>query len=107
MRDWLINLESNVSTNGRNKELPVRIVIDSVRNGGGMCMVRGRQIHDEDAGAVDNPATVKVILAGEGIMEGLKRNVVEIGGVVGIKGPMWEVFVKGERWGVGVEWKAL
>lgn len=43
------------------------------------------------------------ILAGRGRGEG----VVEVGCVVGVKEPIWEVEIEGERWRVGVEWKVL
>lgn len=107
VRDWLVNLESTASTRDRRTEWAVRIVVDEVKSDGGMVMVRGRQIHDVEDEAVDKSVSIKLILAGEGMMEGLNRSVVVVGGIIGIKGPMWEIFVKGERWGVGVEWKAL
>lgn len=43
------------------------------------------------------------ILAGKGRGDG----VVEVGSVVGIKEPTWEVEVEREKWRVGVEWKVL
>lgn len=42
-------------------------------------------------------------LAGRGRGEG----VVEVGCVVGVKEPIWEVEIEGQRWRVGVEWKVL
>lgn len=49
---------------------------------------------------------MKVILAGEGAETGLKKGSrVEIGKTIGIKGPVWEIVIGGEKWGVGIEWK--
>lgn len=93
----------------------VRIVVDEVSGSSrnGFTMVRGRQIHavDDDEGGEgmsDTGGEVKVLLAGEGQITGLQKGVkVEIGKRVGIKGPVWEVHIEGERWGVGVDWKVL
>merc|ERR1712098_382859 len=78
-----------------------------------MTMVRGRQIHALDVlGEVgemaDTVGGVKVILAGEGAGTGLQKgSAVEVGKMMGIKGPVWEVVVEGVKWGVGVDWKVL
>lgn len=116
---WLFNLESSVPTTKSRGDLKsewlVRIVVDEVSGSSrnGFTMVRGRQIHavDDDEGGEgmsDTGGEVKVLLAGEGQITGLQKGVkVEIGKRVGIKGPVWEVHIEGERWGVGVDWKVL
>ena len=118
VRDWLMNLEGAIpDTRGkrRDEEWLIRIVVDEVSGGfkEGMRMVRGRQIHALDVlGEVgemaDTVGGVKVILAGEGAGTGLQKgSAVEVGKMVGIKGPVWEVVVEGVKWGVGVDWKVL
>lgn len=104
VRDWLVNLESAIP---QKKDEPwvVRIVVDEVSGGGraGMTLIKGQQKQPD--GTVDNPGVVKVILAGEGAGSGLQRgSMVEAGKTVGIKGPVWEVLLEGEKWGVGVDW---
>lgn len=73
-------------------------------------MVRGRHINsgNGEGEMVDHLGYVQVILAGEGQGSGLQRGEkVERGRMVGIRGPVWEVFVGGVKWGVGVDWKVL
>ncbi|PQE30241.1 hypothetical protein CJF32_00010156 [Rutstroemia sp. NJR-2017a WRK4] len=118
VRDWLMNLDSALPAHagrGKGKEEGwlVRVRVEEVRGGGraGMSLVRGRQVGREIGGGsevVDSFESVKVILAGEGAGVGLQRGKrVEVGTVVGIKGPVWEVLVEGEKCGVGVDWKVL
>ncbi|PQE05749.1 hypothetical protein CJF31_00004479 [Rutstroemia sp. NJR-2017a BVV2] len=124
VRDWLMNLDSALPAHaGRGKVKEevwlVRVRVEEVTGGGraGMSLVRGRQVGRESGSGsgsegltkvVDGLERVKVILAGEGAGVGLQRGKrVEVGKVVGIKGPVWEVVVEGEKWGVGVDWKVL
>ncbi|QSZ36789.1 hypothetical protein DSL72_006672 [Monilinia vaccinii-corymbosi] len=120
VRDWLMNIDSTVPSYGasgvqkgreRDREWIVRMVVDEVSEGGrmGMCLVRGRKMRDVDGEeAVDGLGVVKVMLAGEGAGTGLQKGMdVEVGRVVGIKGPVWEIVIEGEKWGVGVDWKVL
>jgi len=112
VRDWLMNIESAVPAN-TNKDDPwlVKLVIDEVSGGGGagMTLVRGRQIQAIDGGEmVDTFGEVKVILAGEAAGVGLQKgSKVEPGKRLGVKSPVWEVVIEGEKWGVGVDWKVL
>ncbi|KAH6674307.1 hypothetical protein B0J14DRAFT_540037 [Halenospora varia] len=118
LQGWLFNVESSIGTHtgqrGRSgaDAWLVRVVVDEVCGGvrSGMTLVRGRQVHggEEGEGKMVDDGEARVILAGEAAMSGLQRGKgVEVGSVVGIKVPVWEVVVEGERWGVGVEWKAL
>jgi hypothetical protein len=114
VRDWLVNLESAIpaATGQRAKDDSwiVRIVVDEVSGGGsaGITLVRGRQIHCDDEQEVIDDVAVQVILAGEGSGSGLQRgSKAEVGERVGIKGPVWEVLLEGQKWGVGVDWKVL
>ena len=107
-----MNIESAVPAN-TNKDDPwlVKLVIDEVSGGGGagMTLVRGRQIQAIDGGEmVDTFGEVKVILAGEAAGVGLQKgSKVEPGKRLGVKSPVWEVVIEGEKWGVGVDWKVL
>ncbi|KAM3075072.1 hypothetical protein ACMFMG_007471 [Clarireedia jacksonii] len=121
VRDWLMNLDSALPSHvgrGKIKEdmWVVKLVVDEVTGGerAGMNLVRGRQVgrereREDSTKVVENDlGSVKVILAGEVAGVGLQRGKgVEVGKVVGIKGPVWEVVVEGEKWGVGVDWKVL
>lgn len=112
LQGWLVNMESAIPSNAqRNWDDPwlVKIVVDEVSGGArsGMTMIRGRQIKSED-GMIEQETETKVILAGEGTVTGLQRvSKVEVGNTVGVKGPVWEVTLEGEKWGVGVDWKVL
>ncbi|TVY34690.1 hypothetical protein LSUB1_G005517 [Lachnellula subtilissima] len=110
LQGWLVNIESALPSNV-NREDPwlVKIVVDEVSGGArtGMTMIRGRQVKAED-GMIERETEMKIILAGEGAMVGLQRGSrVEVGKTVGVKGPVWEVLLEGEKWGVGVDWKVL
>jgi hypothetical protein len=114
VRDWLVNLESAIlgtSAQRVNDDWVVRIEVDEVRGGGraGMTLVRGRQINgDGKVEVVNGFGVVRVILAGEGAGSALLRGgTVQVGKMVGIRGPVWEVLLEGEKWGVGVDWKVL
>ncbi|RAL59026.1 hypothetical protein DID88_009055 [Monilinia fructigena] len=110
VRDWLISIDSAVPSCGapgvhkgkdRDREWLVKMVVDEVSGGGGMgmCLVRGRKMRDvEGVEIVDDSGVVKVMLAGEGIGTGLQRGKdVEVGKVVGIKGPVWEIVIEGRN----------
>lgn len=117
VRDWLINLDSAIpDTRGkRERDEPwlVKVVIDEVCGSAkeGMTLVRGRQVHlmgREEGEMADTVGVVKIILAGEGMVTGLQKGPkIVVGDRVGIKGPVWEAVIEGEKWGVGVEWKVL
>ncbi|KAF7861517.1 hypothetical protein EAF04_008080 [Stromatinia cepivora] len=120
VRDWLINIDSSVSSSSHNtniqrtknkdREWIVKIKVEEISGGGReMRLVRGKQVRDLDGEEVlDELGDVRVMLAGEGAGIGLQRGrEVQVGGIVGIKGPVWEIVVDGVKWGVGVEWKVL
>jgi hypothetical protein len=118
VRDWLVNIESSIPANQagrRGDEWLVRVLVDEVSGGGAesqarMTMIRGKQVHfmgGEDE-MVDTAGKVRVMLAGEGQATGLQKgSKVEAGKTIGIKGPVWEVVIEEEKWGVGVDWKVL
>jgi hypothetical protein len=115
VRDWFVNFESAIpvasAQRTREDSWIANVVVDESSGTGrtGMTMIRGRQTKSDAAHAiVDDSGVVKVILAGEGAETGLtKGSSVEIGETIGIKGPVWEIVIGGEKWGVGIEWKVL
>lgn len=105
VRGWLVDLEHHSSSTAaptrgvgkeerRDEDWVVKMVVDDV--GGG-----------KDVGwTIAKGDGMNVILGGEGIREGLEKGKeAKRGSVVGIKAPVWEVEVKGVRWGVGANWK--
>lgn len=88
----------------------VRVVVDGVEGGGvGMTLVDGRVVVDGDAGV----ERVRVILAGEGNIEGLgvgngggNRCRVVPGAVVAVAPPAWDVELGG-RWAVAYRWEVV
>ena len=114
VRDWLVNIESSIPSTSATKNdssWRLRLMIDEVSGGGraGFALVRGRQVLSGDIDTmIDSMGTVSVVLAGEGTGTGLEKNSkVEVGKTVGIKSPVWEVEIEGEKWGVGVDWMVL
>jgi hypothetical protein len=92
----------------------MELVVDEVRGGpgAGMTLISGRQVHLAPKGQeweiMDTLAVGKVILAGSGTTEGFQRaNKVEVRKNIRIKGPVWEVVVEGEKWGVAVTWEVV
>ncbi len=86
--------------------LAVEDVSGGSRTGAGMTLVRAWL--EAGSGSAGNTREVKMILAGEGTPEDVQRpKRVLQGSIVGVKGPVWEVVIEGEKWGVGVEWKVL
>jgi hypothetical protein len=53
---------------------------------------------------VGNDGETRILLAGQGDARGTGGVKVKVGGVVGIRAPMWDVDVRGEKWVVGVDW---
>jgi hypothetical protein len=114
---WVMNLENIApeTSSARTKEdtLVIELIVDEVRggSGAGMTLISGRQLHLTPNGreeALNTLRVVKAILAGSGISEGFqKTKKVGVGKKVRIKGPVWEVIVDGEKWGVAVTWEVL
>jgi hypothetical protein len=116
--NWVMNLESSapITSSARSKDdiWVMELVVDEIRGGpgAGMTLISGRQVHHAPKGRegamVDTLALVKVILAGSGTTEGFQRvNKVEVKKSIRIKGPVWEVDVEGEKWGVAVTWEVV
>ena len=114
VRDWLVNIESSMpssSTTESGSPWLVRLMVDETSGSGraGFTLARGRQVLSDDMDTIiDSLGIVSIILAGEGTGTGLQKNSkVGVGKLVGIKSPVWEVVIEGEKWGVGVDWTVL
>ncbi|PNP43813.1 hypothetical protein TGAMA5MH_04095 [Trichoderma gamsii] len=96
LQGWLSEVKS-WEENGEKTTLGVKIGVEQIRSGRRMYLVEGR------ASSRDVPQ--KWILAGEGKLTGLgKRAEVEVGSVVLIEQPTWEVELEGSIWNVACEW---
>lgn len=91
VQQWVVET-GQASRRGRgSEEFAVKVRVDDVVGGEGPCwLVRGKSSVGED---------VRLILAGGGG--------VEVGVVVGVRAPTWEVEVEGRRWRVAVDWRVL
>jgi hypothetical protein len=118
LQGWLFNIEStsHATPKYKNEEWPIRVIIEEISGDqrSGITMISGRQMHSLQSdnngsrGKVNTLEEVRVILAGEGQSVGLRKSSkIEIGSVVGIRGPVWEVIVREGEWGVGCDWKVL
>lgn len=96
---------------GREREegVKLRVRVGGVGRGraevecfaGGVVFVDG----EVEGGLRGQDAGVRVLLAGKGGARGTVR--VAEGKVVGIRAPVWDVDVQGEKWVVGVDWIIL
>lgn len=95
LQSWLSEVKGWEGT--QDAESVLRIVVDDVNPGGHMYLVRARPNRSDEVKGY--------ILAGEGKLTGLgRRAVVNVGSVVVIEEPVWEVNLAGELWTVGCNW---
>ncbi|KAK4033973.1 hypothetical protein C8A01DRAFT_49549 [Parachaetomium inaequale] len=127
LRDWLVDVKGGVDgeggvhstsaalgfdTTGRGVA-GVRVVVDGVERGGvGMTLVCGRAVVAGGTEVVED-GRVRVILAGEGNIEGLgvgrgggNRELVVPGAVVAVVPPAWDVELDGQ-WAVAYRWEVV
>ncbi|PTB39038.1 uncharacterized protein TrAFT101_007064 [Trichoderma asperellum] len=96
LQGWLSEVKS-WEENGEKTTSGVKIHVEQIRSGRRMYLVEGR------ASSTNVPQ--KWILAGEGKLTGLgKRAEVEMGSVVLIEQPTWDVKLEGSVWNVACEW---
>jgi hypothetical protein len=97
LRDWLMELKGG-DEGEQLGTAEVRIIVDDVRAGPNMCIVRG---HRESAGG-----SLMVILAGAGRMVGLRRgNIVGRNSSVNLAPPTWTIQLDGMgSWTVVCDW---
>lgn len=96
LQGWLSEVKS-WEENGEKTTSGVKIHVEQIRSGRRMYLIEGR--------ASSGDAPQKWILAGEGKLTGLgKRAEVEMGSVVLIEQPTWDVELEGSVWNVACEW---
>lgn len=96
LQGWLSEVKS-WEENGEKTTSGVKIHVEQIRLGRRMYLIEGRASSDN--------APQKWILAGEGKLTGLgKRAEVEMGSVVLIEQPVWDVELEGSVWNVACEW---
>ncbi|KAH6840715.1 hypothetical protein B0I37DRAFT_221846 [Chaetomium sp. MPI-CAGE-AT-0009] len=125
LRDWLVDVKGGVDGEGEVKATSsalsfasttgvARVVVGEVARGGpGMTLVSGKVMDVEGEGGLQQNVIVRVILAGEGNIEGLgggggagNRNQVVSGAVVAIAPPAWDVELDGQ-WAVAYHWEVV
>jgi hypothetical protein len=119
LRDWLVDVKGGVDGEGEVKATSsalsftsatggaAKVVVgEVVRGGPGMTLVSGRVVDGDDG-------DVRVILAGEGSIEGLggdggagNRSQVVSGAMVAIVPPAWDVELDGQ-WAVAYRWEVV
>ncbi|KAL6906921.1 hypothetical protein GGI43DRAFT_396156 [Trichoderma evansii] len=96
LQGWLSEVKS-WEENGEKITSGVKIHVEQIRSGRRMYLIEGR--------ASSENVPQKWILAGEGKLTGLgKRAEVEMGSVVLIEQPTWDVELEGSVWNVACEW---
>lgn len=108
MQSWLADVRGWTG-HDRPPDAVMRIVVDEVRPGNRMYLAQARRVtqsRDEfHSNEESSEPSLKIMLAGEGKLTGLARKAaVEIGSVVEISQPVWEVSLEGSRWIVACEW---
>ncbi|UKZ62128.1 uncharacterized protein TrAtP1_003388 [Trichoderma atroviride] len=99
LQGWLSEVKS-WEENGEKTTSGLKIHVEQIRPGRRMYLIEGR------ASSGDVPQ--KWILAGEGKLTGLgKRAEVEMGSVVLIEQPTWEVELEASVWNVACEWSIV
>ncbi|KAK4158508.1 hypothetical protein C8A00DRAFT_39222 [Chaetomidium leptoderma] len=127
LRDWLVDVKGGVDGEGEGKATSsalgfdhaataaaVRVVVDQVSHGGlGMTLVSGRLMNGGGIEGGLQPPGVRVVLAGEGNIEGLgggsgggNRGRVAPGAVVVVAPPAWDVELDGQ-WAVAYRWEVV
>ncbi|KAI0134264.1 hypothetical protein BJ170DRAFT_192566 [Xylariales sp. AK1849] len=109
LRDWLMDVEAGTGPK-REGEFIAKIIVDEVRNGSGMILVKGRNgPNTPSQGPGELKHGMKIILAGEGRLHDLARKKeVVVGSLIGIIKPVWEVDLEiGGKWAVACDWEML
>ncbi|RKF62648.1 hypothetical protein OnM2_031009 [Erysiphe neolycopersici] len=112
LRNWLVNIKSSSPTFQKGGKDPwlVEILVEDLNANSkiGMILVKGRRLQTTGVEKKEFVSAVKIILANEISSIGLQKSSnVEKGMKIGIRGPIWEVTIENEKWGVGVDWKVI
>ena len=101
LRDWLVQIKGDEAA---PPPACAQLVVEDVRRGRGMVLVRGRRGGGGPAPAGPHDE-VRIILAGAGRPDGLAAVRVGRGDVVGVFPPAWDVGLDDdERWAVACDW---
>ncbi|KAK1980935.1 hypothetical protein LZ30DRAFT_721798 [Colletotrichum cereale] len=105
LQSWLAEVKGWTGGD-RPADLVMNIVIDELRAGNRMYLVRGRRIVGD--GEASEQIAARLMLAGEGRLTGLgQKAAVAVGSTVAISQPAWEVELDGSRWIVACDWAVL
>ncbi|KAI9699792.1 MAG: hypothetical protein M1836_002827 [Candelina mexicana] len=96
VREWVMQTSQTSLHYRRQNEFAVKLRVEEVRRGDGMLLVRG----------LVNGRETKVILAA-GERGGVAGHEGREGDLLGVRAPVWDVEVLGEKWGFGVQWAIL
>ncbi|KAI9712192.1 MAG: hypothetical protein M1812_006926 [Candelaria pacifica] len=96
VREWVIQTSQTSLHNRRQEEFAVKVIVEEVRRGNGMLVMKGKV----------NGREKKIILA-EGEKNGSVGRELREGCLVGIRAPVWDLEVLGEKWGFGVQWVVI
>lgn len=105
MQSWLADVRGWTG-HDRPPDAVMRVVVDEVRPGNAMYLVRCRRLLRDQTTAESGATSLRIMLAGEGKPIGLaRRATVGVGTVVVVSQPVWEVPLRGDgRWTVACEW---
>ncbi|GKT49076.1 uncharacterized protein ColSpa_09257 [Colletotrichum spaethianum] len=105
LQTWLAEVKGWAGGD-RPADLVMTIIIDELRAGNRMYIVRGRRIVGD--GDASEEIAARLMLAGEGRLTGLgQKAAVIVGSTVAISQPAWEVELEGTRWIVACDWAVL
>lgn len=120
VRDWFVDAWAGAEAARRSAnggEWVARIKVEEVRAAVGMALVVGRVVGEEDGAGDDGVVetedvkvrSTRIVLAGSPRIIGLERRQdVQVGMVVGVGRPTWEISLPGQgRWNVVCEWAIL
>ncbi|KAJ0160975.1 hypothetical protein CTA2_6995 [Colletotrichum tanaceti] len=102
LQAWLAEVKGWTGSD-RPADLVMTIVIDELRAGNRMYLIRGRRIVESEG--ANEEIAARLMLAGEGRLTGLGQKApVVVGSTVAISQPAWEVELEGTRWIVACDW---
>lgn len=102
LQGWLSDIKGWEGVD-RGAEVVARVVVEEVRPGRRMYLVRGREVGTSSS--LGRVGGKRFLLAGEGKLTGLgRRAVVGVGSVVNVGQPVWDVELEGDVWTVSCDW---
>ncbi|KAL2758174.1 hypothetical protein ACRALDRAFT_1080122 [Sodiomyces alcalophilus JCM 7366] len=98
---WAANTDTDT-----NAKTAARVVVDEVRDGRRMYLVRGRRVAGYKSADGGGELSMRLLLAGEGKLTGLaRRAAVRVGSVLVVSQPTWEVMLEDQgQWTVACDW---